>query len=462
MALITIKRRTMKTSGKIKLRFRLRDGRDLELYHKSDIEAELSALAKFDDNGKKRPRVSDYDHDLEAVIKLEMERMAKAYATMQEKGMDMTSDVFEQEIAKVTFEVVQIRSEQESLITRFDRYMDEALRDRIIGKARYAHFMTFRNKLNRYLIIKGLTEITPSEIEPDFLMDFRNFIFDEYKYTNKYKHLYTDMKRANKPTARMSLNTVATQMKTLQTFFTLLDDNDEIPKSPFRKLGKERRQNVFKTMFDDPIFLRADEFQQVLTHQVPEKLEPARDAFLLQCSLGCRISDFEAMTMDSVSVNDEGIPYVHYLPQKTKGSQETNTEIQTPLVRFAFDIVKRTQFKFPCLKYVYGTYGYNAQIKAILETCGIDRKVPIYNEETKVNEYVPLYSQGSSKLCRKTHVDMMNKVQVNKYAAGLHREGSGAVNRYTNLELRDRFILMNAAFDQQPYKADKELNIIEG
>ena len=386
MALITIKRRTMKTSGKIKLRFRLRDGRDLELYHKSDIEAELSALAKFDDNGKKRPRVSDYDHDLEAAIKLEMERMAKAYATMQEKGMDMTSDVFEQEIAKVTFEVVQIRSEQESLITRFDRYMDEALRDRIIGKARYAHFMTFRNKLNRYLIIKGLTEITPSEIEPDFLMDFRNFIFDEYKYTNKYKHLYTNMKRANKPTARMSLNTVATQMKTLQTFFTLLDDNDEIPKSPFRKLGKERRQNVFKTMFDDPIFLRADEFQQVLTHQVPEKLEPARDAFLLQCSLGCRISDFEAMTMDSVSVNDEGIPYVHYLPQKTKGSQETNTEIQTPLVRFAFDIVKRTKFKFPCLKYVYGTYGYNAQIKAILETCGIDRKVPIYNEETKVNE----------------------------------------------------------------------------
>ena len=461
MALITIKRRTTKTSGTIKLRFRLRDGRDLELYHKSDIEAELSALSKFDDYGKKKPRVTGYDPDLESSIKLEMERMAKAYETMQEKGMDMTSEIFEQEIAKVTFEVKQIRSEQESLITRFRRYTEEALRDRIIGKARYDHFVTFGNKLNRYLIIKGLSEISPAEVDPEFLMDFRNFIFDEYKYVPKHKELYHDMKRANKPTARLSLNTVATQMKTLQTFFAQLDDNDEIPKSPFRKLGKERRQNVFKTMFDDPIFLRADEFQIVMTHKVAEKLEPARDAFILQCALGCRISDFSSLTMDSVGVSDEGIPFVHYLPQKTKGTQDTNTEIQTPLVRFAFDIVKRTKFDFPCLKYAYGTNGYNAQIRAILTTCKIDRKVAVFNEETKKNEYVTVSSQGSSKLCRKTHVDMMNKVQINKYAAGLHREGSGAVDRYTNMELKDRFILMNAAFNQEPYRVDEDLNIIE-
>ena len=182
MALITIKRRTTKTSGTIKLRFRLRDGRDLELYHKSDIEAELSALSKFDDYGKKKPRVTGYDPDLESSIKLEMERMAKAYETMQEKGMDMTSEIFEQEIAKVTFEVKQIRSEQESLIARFKRYTEEALRDRIIGKARYDHFVTFGNKLNRYLIIKGLSEISPAEVDPEFLMDFRNFIFDDLIY----------------------------------------------------------------------------------------------------------------------------------------------------------------------------------------------------------------------------------------------------------------------------------------
>ena len=67
---------------------------------------------------------------------------------------------------------------------------------------------------------------------------------------------------------------------------------------------------------------------------------------------------------------------------------------------------------------------------------------------------------ASSKLARKTHVDMMSKVQVDQYASGLHKVGSSAVKRYTMMELKDRFTLMNAAFGQKPYKVDEELNII--
>ncbi len=53
---------------------------------------------------------------------------------------------------------------------------------------------------------------------------------------------------------------------------------------------------------------------------------------------------------------------------------------------------------------------------------------------------------------RVTHVDMLNKVQINYYAAGLHREGSKAVFRYTSLELADRFALLNAAFGEEGYR----------
>ena len=97
----------------------------------------------------------------------------------------------------------------------------------------------------------------------------------------------------------------------------------------------------------------------------------------------------------------------------------------------------------------------------LIEACGIDRKVSIYDQDKHDNVYVPLYEEASSKLARKTHVDMMSKVQVNLYAAGLHREGSSAVNRYTNMEIKDHFALMNVAFDQKPYKVDADLNIIE-
>jgi hypothetical protein len=55
----------------------------------------------------------------------------------------------------------------------------------------------------------------------------------------------------------------------------------------------------------------------------------------------------------------------------------------------------------------------------------------------------------------------MNKVQVDLYAAGLHKVGSSAVNRYTSLEIKDRFKLMNVAFEQKAYKVNDQLTIIE-
>ena len=75
------------------------------------------------------------------------------------------------------------------------------------------------------------------------------------------------------------------------------------------------------------------------------------------------------------------------------------------------------------------------------------------------NEYKFIYEVASSKLARKTHVDLMNKVQVNKYAAGLHAKNSGAVDRYTNMGIKERFILMCAAFGCEEYKVNPELTV---
>ena len=91
---------------------------------------------------------------------------------------------------------------------------------------------------------------------------------------------------------------------------------------------------------------------------------------------------------------------------------------------------------------------------------GLDRKVTEYDEEAGENRYIPLYEASSSKLARKTHVDMMSKVQVNMYAAGLHRKGSDAVNHYTMLEIKDRFELMNAAFGEPDYRVDGHLSVL--
>ena len=444
---------------RFKLVYRLRDGRNVQITHKTDIMVDLADLNKLNPNGSVKERIFVYNEELSKKLKAEFDIMTSAYAIMRDTGLDITSEVFEREIARIKEPAVVARNIAPSITVRFRKYADEALRYGIIGEARHKHIIVVSDKLERFLIINGISSIIPSEFNETHLMEFREFIFNEYEYVEKFPKLYENVKEQNKPKARLSMNTVASQMKMFQTFLNELENTDEIHKSPFRKLGKERRKVVMKTRYDDPVFLRRDELFQVISTEVPESLQETKDAFLLQCALGCRISDFQLMSMETISINPDGIPYVHYVPKKTADSQVGNEEVVTPIVRYAFDIIKKTDFVFPILKNIYGESGYNAKIKSLMRICKIDRQVPQFNEVTKKNDYVPLYTLASSKLCRKTHVDIMNKVQVDMYAAGLHKEGSSAVTRYTLLELKDRFALMNVAFGQETYKVDNILNI---
>jgi len=460
MVRITIFTRSTTAKKNIKVRLRLTEGRRADLFHKTDIKADKDDLDKFGVNCELNSNVRIYNKELYKQLKEEVSYMQDAFKRMDTEGMDMTNEVFEQLIAEMKNPIVEIRNESPGIITRFHQYIEGAVRDGIFGENRGKHIKVVCDKMERFLVIKGMSKMTAQEFDQNVLMDFRNFIFDEYKYVDKHKRLYKNFSKKNLPTERLSANTVVSQMKMLQTFFNDLENRDEINKSPFRKLGTERKRTVMKTKYDDPVFLRKDEFQKVLKAKLPADLEPVRDAFILQTAFGCRIADFQKMTMDNVGISDDQIPYIHYLPHKTAGEQATNTEVITPIVRFAFDIIKRTNFNLPAIKNIYGEMGYNTKIKGLLSICKIDRKVPIYDESAKSNVYLQVSSLGSSKLARKTHVDMMNKVQIDMYAAGLHKVGSGAVNRYTALEIKDRFSLINLAFDQQPYYVDTELNII--
>lgn len=446
--------------GKVKVKYRIRCGRKSQIYHTSDILCTKEELAQFSPSGEKASAKKNPNLELRDKLIKEYELMTTAYALMVDTGMDITTENLEREISKLKSPVEAAREEKPSLIERFRKYADGSLRAGIIGENRHKHIIVVTDKLDRFLKIKGISRITSEEFDIEELMDFRDFLFDEYLYIEKYPKLYEKVSERNKPKARLSMNTVTSQLKMLSTFFTELEDMDEIHKSPFRKMGKEKRKAVMKTKYDDPFFLRKDELLNIIKAKVPESLQDTKDAFLVQCAFGCRISDFSQMSLASIAVSDEGIPYVHYIPQKTANAQEGNSEVETPIVRYAFDIIKRTNFEFPSVKNVFGEFGYNAKIKSLLSICKIDRPVAQYNEQTKKNEYTPLYKVASSKLARKTHVDMMNKVQIDQYAAGLHKTGSSAVNRYTHMEMKDRFALMNLAFDQQPYKVDEELNIL--
>lgn len=342
---------------------------------------------------------------------------------------------------------------------RLTQYVDEALRDGVIGEGRYAVLQGKIRKLQRFLTIKGLPAITPREFTTDLLLEYRRFIYDEFLYVRQFPQLYPSGEGRHAPRQRCKDTTVVHDLKALQAFFHELEDTDEIRHSPFRKISGERRRSIMHVMYDAPFFLKADELRRVMTTEIPGRLQWAKDIFVLNCAIGCRIGDLLSLTMDKVSVSEDGIPYVHYLPSKTSRMMTLNQEIVTPLIRPALEIIRRTRLKLMDNKPHYGKQRYNKHLRELLQICGINREICVHDAIRGDNVYKPLYEVASSKLARKTHVDMLNKVQINYYAAGLHRVGSDAVFRYTRLELADRFALLNAAFQERSYRVDKELRV---
>lgn len=334
---------------------------------------------------------------------------------------------------------------EEPLIVSFDKYIKQSYKDGIFGLGRKKHYDVLFRELNRFLVINNISEIKPTDFTNDRIVLFRDFLINEHTLVDKYRGLYTGMNERNTPKKPRNQNTVATKLKKLQAFFNELESNDEIPISPFRKLGKQRKTVMMREQYDEPIFLTKEEFLLLQNTEVPISLQETKDAFILQCSLGCRVSDFIALSYDNMSIEDD-IHYIHYLPQKTKNDGDIRKEIRTPLMPFALNVIKKYDFNFPILRYVSGERGYNDKIKELLKYCKINRLVAVFNEEHGKNEYKPIYEISSSKLARKTHVDIMNKVQINQYAAGLHKIGSDAVNRYTAMSIKDKYTLMYLAF----------------
>ena len=344
------------------------------------------------------------------------------------------------------YRTFHFKKESETLYPRFLRFIHEAHRDGVMGDARYAVALGKAEKLRRFLVIFSLKSLSAREFTTSNVLQFRQFVYDEYKFVSQHPDLYPRGSGHRAPRKRLRDTTVVHDLKLLQAFFAELESTDEIPTSPFRKITMEKRRVMMHVMYDAPICLRAEELRRVMTTKVPAELQWAKDLFVLNCTIGCRIGDLLSLTPAKVAVSDDGIPYVHYIPSKTVKLQSSNREVTTPLIPPAMEIINRAGLPFLGKNLNYGKQRYNKALRQLLRFCGITRTVSLYSPEVGDNIYKPLCDVATSKLARKTHIDMLNKVQINYYVAGLHQRGSDAVFRYTNLELKDRYELIKAAF----------------
>lgn len=471
MARIELFTQTKKTSGTIKLRLRLIDGRAIQLYHRSEIDVDIEELSKFEKDGTPKKR-ANYNRVLKATIDKRINVLRQVYAEAQEKGVAHTTESFELAIDKMLHPdkfVAEDEQKPDTFVDRFAHYIASLS----VSEERKKGYRVVLASIKRFLAVTGMEGIIVDKVDPNVLLKFADFTENEYKIAKlkKWSKLYKNDKQKvgedgyrlmDIPVAPRSQNTVALRMKMLKAFFSQLEDADEIVKSPFRRMGRENRIKALKEQYADPVSLTLEELRKILETEVTTlKLQETKNAFLLQCALGCRISDFSKLTMDDFAISKDGIPYIRYVAKKTQHSMKHITETKTPLVRFAFDIIQESKLQFDILKNISGKDGFNKRIKQLLEECGIDREVESWNELSKSFDHIPLYSTASTKLGRKTNVTLLSRVQINSSIAGLHSEGSEAVSHYYDRSLQDLFLLMSRAFGEEPYKVDKELNIIQ-
>lgn len=469
MARIELFTQTRKTSGTIKLRLRLIDGRAIQLYHRSEIDVDIEELSKFEKDGTPKKR-ANYNRVLKATIDKRINVLRQVYAEAQENGVAHTTESFELAIDKMLHPdkyVAEDEQKPEIFVDRFAHYIASLS----VSEERKKGYRVVLASIKRFLVVTGIEGIAIDKVDPNVLLKFADFTENEYKIAKlkKWSKLYKNDKQKvgedgyrlmDIPVAPRSQNTVALRMKMLKAFFSQLEDADEIVKSPFRRMGRENRIKALKEQYAEPVSLTLEELRKILDTKVSDGLQETKVAFLLQCALGCRISDFSKLSMNDFAISKDGIPYIRYVAKKTQHSMKQIAETKTPLVRFAFDIVKKSKLQLGILKNVSGHDGFNKRIKLLLQECEIDREVECWNESARSFDHIPLYSTASSKLGRKTNVTLLSRVQINSTIAGLHAEGSEAVSHYYDRSLQDLFMLMSRAFGEEPYKVDKNLNII--
>lgn len=363
--------------------------------------------------------------------------------------------------AKYLIEQLQIRSgnkkveviEESTFIEDFTSAYVNWHKLGIIGENRRRQYASTGNIIARFLRVTKRVKLTSKEFTPDVLMELQGFMLDESNHIAKNPDIYNQLSVKEYVRGR-GQNTVASKLTGLKTFFEEAEEKDIVSVSPFRKIAKREREAMLKEAYDEPIYLSIEELLTIVHNNCPAELKRVRDCFLLHCALGNRVGDFHSLTWNNVVYKDN-FCYIHYVALKT--SHQTNLEsIDTPLVKFAYDIIKKYKDELPnellvpmFINNVSGKDGYNKQIRRLLEYYKIDRGVVI--RENGQLKTVPIFALASSKLCRKTHVDILTKVALNKYTSGLHKEGSKAVDRYTGLSIDEKYKLYCMAFRQEEY-----------
>jgi site-specific recombinase XerD len=419
-------RTTKKKADRVNVRFRLRDGRTVQLFHKSEIEVPPAAW----DNARQDIKAKVIFHTDERIriaraVADRKELMLQLYNTAPDKD-GVTSEWIETEIDKHLHP--QKYKTEEKAQTFFDVY-DEFLSRRKVSEIRIRAFNVDVRALKRFELYtrrigNDSFRLSLDTITVDTLHDFDTFLRNEHLFAEKYPSIYEAVpeSRAPQPRGQNTINCVFTRIR---TFFIWANDSGKTANNPFRKFKIE------ESIYGTPFYISIDERNRLYGTNLSRhpSLSIQRDIFVFQCLIGCRVGDLYKMTRANV-INGA----IEYIPRKTRDGRPIT--VRVPLNAIAKEILNRYPDGDRLLPFI-SEQKYNVAIKRMFLASRLIRPVTVIDPTTREPVIRPLNEIASSHLARRCFVGNLYKQVKDPNLVGAlsgHKEGSTAFARYREID----------------------------
>ena len=440
-----------KSEKDVAVRFRVSDGRDKQLFYKSDILVDPNVWDPKKECIKAKVLYGQVERVLfDESIRNMKSILEKVYQEASDKNM-LTSDQFEK-LVNMKIHPEKFQTEREQKNSDFFYQYEYFLQVKNYPRSDNKNYLTMERMLKRFELYKTLDngkewKLSFDTINVEVVRELEDFIRNEYKLVKHrlFKVIYKELPESRVPGIRGE-NTIVKLMKRFRTYIMWCMKEQSLTRDPF--LGYDQKSPVYGT----PYYITIEERTKIaetdlheawknlpkkerakITEDSLDQMGVQRDIFVFQCMIGCRVGDLLNFTPKNLIDGK-----ISYIARKT--SVEVHDSIEVPLNETArkiidryYDGVRRDGKLLPFIS----AQKYNDYIKEIFLLCGITRTVTVWNSTTGQEEQHPLNELASSHLARRTFIgNLYKKVQDPNLIGKLsgHVEGLKAFARYRAID----------------------------
>lgn len=437
MATVTaIIRVSTKKAKKVRIQFRLSDGREICLIYKSEIEVDSDLWDAKAQAIKARMIFNGRDAFNKSVTDRK-DIILQAYNSEPDK-QSLNTEKLETKVYQL-LHPEEFKPIEEMPQTFFETF-DEFLEKHKLSVGRKRHFQVVKRALQRFELYTAKTTKKPFKmsfdtITKETLRDIETFLFNEFIIFATMPELYVHVPETRTPQQR-GQNTISNIFTKLRTFYHWSIEAEKTTNNPFKGF------TVDECIYGTPYYISIEERNNLFKTDLSgfPKLAIQRDIFVFQCLIGARVGDFYNMTKSSV-INGA----VEYIPRKTKDGRPIT--VRVPLNTTAKEILNRypDNNNEKLLPFI-SEQKYNVAIKEAFKKAELTRMVTVINPTTREEEKQPLNKIASSHLARRCFIGNLYKQVKDPNLVGAlsgHKEGSKAFARYREIDEEMKIGLVN-------------------